>query len=503
MGPDHVLVTVNGKRRHNSALVHLNGSVGQGTAGVDMNAIPVAAIGGIQVLRDGAAAQYGSDAIAGVIDLQLRKFSGLEFDVSTGQTSEGDGADTTVSFVYGAEYGDYGSGTLTVYARDRGRTNRQGISGIRQCPTSTATALDVPCEQAQPRDNYRIGDPDTDQLSVVYNLETNIGDGKFYLFSTYSDRTNLSGGFHRHTALTTRVPLDHYPIGYLPLIETTVDDFSVAVGYEFQAAGWDFDVSYTTGENTFDFNIKNSINASYTGVTRTNGTLMPVDSSGNAFSRTNLYEAYSGGLGFDNTILNFDAVSDFQLSNSNLNIAWGAEFRQENFQIVAGEEYSYRSYGGYNPNYCTTTNGATTCTVEYTGGIQVFPGFAPGAAVNADRDAFGLYFEADFEWENDFILNLAARFEDYSDFGDVLTAKVSGRKGLSDALAIRGSVATGFRAPSLHQIHFSAISTLSNNGVLQQTRTFANTHPVVRVMGIPALTNEDTTHLALGCCVFG
>ena len=92
MGPDHVLVTVNGKRRHNSALVHLNGSVGQGTAGVDMNAIPIAAIGGIQVLRDGAAAQYGSDAIAGVIDLQLRKFTGFEFDVSTGRTSEGDGA---------------------------------------------------------------------------------------------------------------------------------------------------------------------------------------------------------------------------------------------------------------------------------------------------------------------------------------------------------------------------------------------------------------------------
>ena len=177
---------------------------------------------------------------------------------------------------------------------------------------------------------------------------------------------------------------------------------------------------------------RNSINASYTGVTRTGEALSPVDSSGNAFIRGKVYEAYSGGLGFDNRILNFDAVSDFELSNSTMHLAWGAEFRQENFKIFAGEEYSYRSYGGYNPNYCTTTNGATTCTVEYTGGIQVFPGFAPGAAVDANRDALGLYFEADFEWENDFTLNLAARFEDYSDFGDVLTAKVSGRKGLGD-----------------------------------------------------------------------
>ena len=495
LGPDQTLVLVNGKRRHNSALLHVNTSVGRGTAGTDMNAIPIAAIERIEVLRDGAAAQYGSDAIAGVINLVLKDSPGFSMDTAWGQTYAGDG-DTLMHSMHGGWASENGGFlNLTFETRDRDRTNRAGWSARTQYPLVDC-ALDAPyaigtgggnpgagtpgrCfdprESGFYRKNFRIGDADSEQYSVYYNAGIPIGErANFYSFGGWTRRDNQSTGFYRRANVSNTV-LDFYPDGFLPEINTDISDVSFVAGIDLAtASGWNLDLSVGHGRNSFDFLITNSNNATY-------GTNSP-------------RQADAGGPRFDQTTVNFDFSREFEAGGRSTNVAFGTEFRRDRYGIQAGEPLSYLNCKD-DPDVVDKS----TC-VSAPAGIQVFPGFQRN--VDQSRMNVGVYGDVEFAFDGGFKLGMAGRFERYSDFGGSLTAKLSVRYDFNPAFAVRGSVNTGFRAPSLHQLHFTNVSTqfVTNDAgetVAQERGTYQNSSSVAKALGIPDLKQERSLNFTL------
>jgi iron complex outermembrane receptor protein len=278
LGPDQTLVLVNGKRRHQASLIHINNSVGRGTAGTDMNAIPAAAIKRIEVLRDGAAAQYGSDAIAGVINIILKDYSeGGVFNASVGEYTEGDGRSYNVDVFHGFNLGDDGYVSFTLNYRDRESTTRrnpQGVCLYGGCVDTDGNGYLEPApgnevrEVSGPsRNPFRIGDSDSEQLAVVINGAYAVGAGELYGFMTYSNRTSQSGAFNRNPAGSGAALDDGENViidGFLPLINSQIDDISYNFGYrtEFDD-GSTIDLSYTSGTNTIDYDTSNSVNYSF------------------------------------------------------------------------------------------------------------------------------------------------------------------------------------------------------------------------------------------------
>jgi len=472
LGPDQTLVLVNGKRRHTSALIHINTSVGRGTAGVDMNAIPASAIKRIEVLRDGAAAQYGSDAIAGVINIVLKDDNDYgKVDASYGETSENDGETKVVSLNKGFELAGDGMINLTYEYRDRGRTNRAGDDGSQQYPL-IAGAFD-PREYTFDRKSFRIGDSISEQHALVGNLDVPLSNGaNLYSFFTWSDRESTSGGFVRKAddsrnpnVFGTNAP--QYVDGFLPLINTKIEDISLAVGTEFQVGEWEMDASLNWGENNFAFGISNSLNASYAANIGTSPT-----------------SADAGELVNELMTINLDAVRNY----GDFNLATGFEYKEETFQLIAGEELSWQDYN-------TAGNSVPV-------GIQVFPGYKPENEVDKSRDSYGIYGDLEYDVSDDLMLSAALRFEDYSDFGNTINGKLAGRYTLSDTVTLRASTSTGFRAPSMQQLYFNNVSTQFNGaGVAEERRTFANDDPIVSSLGISNLKEEESFSYAAGIIV--
>lgn len=482
LGPDQTLVLVNGKRRHQSALVHINTSVGRGTAGVDLNAIPGSAIGRIEVLRDGAAAQYGSDAIAGVINLVLKDESAAgSVDLSYGEYSEGDGETINFSVSKGIEWED-AFASITYEFRDRGDSNRAGLSG--QCqfvctdhPTTAGTVVATdPRESTFERQNFRIGDSNSEQHSFVVNGGMDIGDDNLYGFFTWSDRQNESGGFYRRANQDDRNPTlsdgeAYYPIGFLPLINTYNDDYSFNVGYRHAFANEiTLDLSMTSGENSQEYVISNSLNASWVAAAGRGA-----DLRGEAQTK-----ARAGKLILELTTFNLDMT----WQRDDFSYAWGAEFREDDYEVEAGETYSWADYDGIG--------------MGASGGIQVFPGYKPENSVNESRDVVSLYLDVEWEASDDLLLTGALRYDDYDGFGDTTNAKVSGRYLITEALVLRGAVSTGFRAPSMQQLYFNNISTQFNNGIASEVGTFRNDSQLARDIGIPALEEEESNNYSFG-----
>lgn len=485
LGPDQTLVLINGKRRHTSALIHVNTSVGRGTAGTDMNAIPISAVKRVEVLRDGAAAQYGSDAIAGVINIILKDSAtdGIA-SVEYGETFEGDGETVVANLNNGFEIAGDGFLNLTYQYRDRSATNRAGLDGTRQYPCTDGTTIDFSCstittldprEATFNRQSFRIGDADSEQHSIVANLGITAGEGEVYGFFTYSTRENQSGGFTRTASNATGNVLSIYPDGFLPLINSDIDDMSVFGGYAWaNSSGWDFDLSGGYGENEFAFFISNSLNASF-------GASSPTS-------------ADAGTLKLDQTTFNFDASKLFDGGNVPFNIAWGGEYRDEGYQIEPGEPVSYEDGGEINP----FTGQA------YSPGFQVFRGFSPNEAVNRSRDSWALYLDVESQVTEQLLLTGALRYEDFSDFGDTTNWKISGRYDASDTFALRAAANTGFRAPSMQQQFFNSISTQfvsrpGQTGLFPEERgTFRNDSAVARALGIPQLQEEQSDNYSFG-----
>ena len=507
LGPDQTLVLINGKRRHKSALLHVNTSVGRGTAGTDFNAIPSAAIERIEVLRDGAAAQYGSDAIAGVINIVLKDDIDIgDADIYWGQTYEGDGNTWNGNANYGMKVGESGFLNLTAEWRDRARTNRAGLTGTRQYdwvdvdpgrpadhtletenPDGTVTAKPAwfdAREYTFERQNFRIGDADSSQKTGFYNFGLPLAEGlELYSFGGHSSRQNNSAGFYRSANQADRTVTEIYPDGFLPEINTDIGDTSLALGlaWNHEATNLNVDASINHGLNTFDFFISNSLNASY-------GASSPTS-------------ADAGGFELSQTAFNLDVAYPLQYQSSLVNLAGGVEFRREGYGIQAGEPLSWINAGLGAP--------------DAAGGIQVFPGFRPDNEVDESRTNIAGY--ADFESYlsgqpgTGLLVGAAVRGEQYSDFGTTVTGKATARYDLMKEVAVRAAGSTGFRAPSLQQLYFNNISTqfkidtddIDSDGnttevIPLEVGTFRNDSDAARALGIPELKEETAFNVSGG-----
>ncbi|MDP5281113.1 TonB-dependent receptor [Sphingomonas sp. DG1-23] len=513
LAPDQVLVLVNGKRRHQSALLNLNGSVGRGSSAVDLNEIPAIAIDRVEILRDGASSLYGSDAIAGVINLQLRRSEGVRASVTygkyltsmdgvsdvTGVANSGgiptvltpgggandilqlntggdrdrhDGDTLTLATNFGLPVGAGGYLNLTAQFRDRDPTNRSGADPRRQY-----LSVGDPRELSIDRFTHRYGDGEAIDYNLFANAGYELGGGfELYAFGSYGIRDASGGGFYRRAndvrnrdwsaSTTSFVPI--YADGYLPYIATQVEDVSGAVGIRGDIGGFTGDLSVVYGSNQLDYKVTNSVNVS-----------LGAANSPRSFN--------AGGLRAGQTVVNLDLSRKFDFAGlQSFGIAFGGEYRNENYKIVAGDVASYIN----GPFSAAPFNAA--------GGSQVFPGFRPNNATDVSRSSWAGYAEADADVTDFFSVQLAGRYEHYSDFGDTWNGKIAARLEPVEGIAIRGSASTGFRAPSLAQQYFTATSTVFTGGNLIETGTFAVSDPVSRALGAKDLEAEKSTNLGAG-----
>jgi iron complex outermembrane receptor protein len=473
LGPDQLLVLVNGKRRHQQALVNVQQTVGRGSAGTDINAIPLSAIHHIEVLRDGAAAQYGSDAIAGVINIVLKQQTNeTQLSGTVGSTSKGDGDLVSGSANTGFALGtDGGYLNLTLEGRHRGETNRAGLDTLRVDP---------------PRVTQRIGDSLAKDAYLWWNAAVPMDkSSELYAFGGVSKRTGDSAGFFRSKGDGRTVPAV-YPNGFLPNIMTTVKDASFAFGYRRDLANeWKLDLSVNHGQSELGFHERNSINVSYWYEPKTGGGI---------FAESPL-EADTGKLRFKQTTFNADLKGPLALGDKKVFLATGFEYRNDNYAIDAGDPVSYQ-YG--------RTNNPAIKILDQTGGaaasgMQGFPGYTPGTAVDAGRHNIALYLDAEHNLTQQLLIAAAIRFEKYSDFGNTTTGKLSMRYDPSREVGFRGSVSTGFRAPSVQQKFYSSVSTnLNSAGVLTETLTAREGSAVTRAFGIAPLKEETSKSGSIG-----
>lgn len=470
LAPDQVLVLVNGKRRHNSALVNVNGSVGRGSTAVDLNAIPASSIERIEILRDGAAAQYGSDAIAGVVNIVLKSGGVREIMASAGQTTEGDGRVLQLAGTYGRDIGERGYFTLSGELRDRGNTNRS-LPDTRQQyfpgdPRNNERAIV----------NHRQGDSDSRDAGVFLNAAFPLAPSiEAYGFGGISRRDGEAAGFFRR-ANDVRTIRALHPDGFLPLISTDIIDGSGVLGVRGQAAGFRYDLSGVHGRNSFAFDVLNSNNVSM-------GLQSPTD-------------FYAGTLKFDQTTVNLDFSRALPLGLPEaVNVAFGVEYRRDGYGIEEGEEASYVNGG------VAVLDGPLAGQAAAVG-AQVFPGFRPADAKEVSRNNTAAYVDVEITPVRGLLLNVAGRFEDYSDFGSTSDGKLAARLEAFPGLAVRGAVGTGFRAPSLGQSYFSSTATnfLVINGVNTpvDVRTFPATSPEAEVLGATPLKPEESVNYSLG-----
>ncbi|MEN5051109.1 TonB-dependent receptor [Brevundimonas naejangsanensis] len=466
LSPDQTLVLLNGTRRHASALVNVNGSIGRGSAAVDLNAIPSGALDRVEVLRDGASAQYGSDAIAGVVNLRLKEaregggasvtygqyFTTVE--AARGKRDETDGATTTVSAWQGLGLGSDGFLTLSAEYLNREPTNRSDIDP-RAAADGAITA--------------RAGDPDVEQWTVFANAGKPLNaDWEAFGWAGYQHRDSESAAFPRLRDNVNNVS-SIYPDGFLPKIAVQSKDTSAGGGVRGDIAGWNAEFSLVYGRNALAFRTEDSLNATY-------GAASPTSFD-------------SGGLTYDQLVFGADFSRQFDVGLSGpLNFAWGAEARKENYKIEAGQAESWN-------------RGPLGTNTSLAGGAQGFVGFQPSNEVDEDRDAFALYADVEIPLTDKFTVEGAVRIEDYSDFGDAQTGKLAARYDFSPNFALRGSVSTGFRAPSLQQSFFTSTSSVIQDGAVVETGTFPATSSVASVLGARPLKPETSTNYTLGAVI--
>lgn len=486
--PDQTLVLVNGKRRHNQAIFGLNGTVGAGAAGTDMNAIPLIALKDVQVLRDGAAAQYGSDAIAGVINLSLRdstdKTTGY---IQAGSTTEGDGDNYSFGLNTGFEIATDGFINLSLEYRDSDGTNRAQPDVGGSSTIAPGTISDTV--------RWGQGNAESEFTSFFYNGMIPVADYELYSFGGYSNRTALGNGFFRNFDEAEKNISQIYPDGFLPLIDNEAQDISFAVGLRGDINDdWQFDISSVYGKNRYDFDSKNSINASYAAEYVFNN---PSASDNDIAANAGPTSGYSGGFRFDQLTFNADISGSVDIGHSDdLYIAFGAEYREENYEIVAGELASY-SCGASNSD--SSFPSVMDPTVFAGCGFQAYPGLRPDAAGKEDRNSYALYLDMETQITDSWLIGTAFRYEDFSDAGDDLVGKISTRYEVNDNFALRGAISTGFRAPSLQQSAYTAFTTnLGDGGVLEQSFTAKAGSPFPASLGVDNLELETSENISFG-----
>ena len=549
LGPDQTLVLVNGKRRHVSALLNINGTVGRGSAAVDMNTIPALAIERIEVLRDGASSQYGSDAIAGVINVRLKKASeGGRAAISYGKydttiagvanvtglaltggqpsldptdnrylaaTTDGerkakDGESYSVATNIGLPFFGVEGGyvNFTAEYRHRGYTNRQGFDLRPNYIRPTSTTFD-PREVTFNRLQFRFGDPKANDFILFANMGLPVGDTlELYGFASFNQRDSLSAANYRQanaaanrdwSAITPGTTPSNAnfvaltPDGFLPFIQSDLTDRAATMGLRTTSGDWNADASVTWGQNNFDYRVENSLNTSFG------------PNSQRSFD--------AGGLGYRHVIANLDVSREFDMGFAGpLTLAFGGEYRSERFSIRPGDTQSFATGPLFQASFtgtavsCAAASGvfnATTNVCSFPGraapaGAQGFPGIPTSSTTNAKRHNVAGYVELDAELIDGLTATAAGRYENYSDFGSTLTGKFAARYEFVDGFALRGSISNGFRAPSLHQQYFTTTSTNFIAGLPVDISTVAVSSPVARALGSKDLKPEKSFNLSGG-----
>ena len=466
LSPDQVLVLVNGKRWHQGAILLNNGVIGRGSQPVDLNTIPLSAIDHIEVLRDGASAQYGSDAIAGVINIILKKGAkGGDVELSGGQYSAGDGRQWQGSANFGIPLTDKGWLRVAVQSGNQDHTNRAG-------PDSRPgfTQLGV---------NFRQGDPDVHDNNLLLNAAYDFTpDVQFYAFGHYGRRQSTSPAFFRYgtNSPAPNNPLvgQVYPDGFLPLEHADSTDQSLVAGLRGTISGWRWDLSGNFGRNRVSYETIHSLNYAY---------LNDFGSTPSVFQ--------DGILISRQESVDLDIAKDISTSwlPNPLTVAFGAQYLRQGYAIEAGSL----------PSWYVGTSGVS-------GGAQGFAGWQPGNAVDASRQDVAEYIDLETNLTDRFALAAAARHEHYSDFGNTTSGSLSGRFDFTDTFALRGSVSTGFRAPALGQEYFSQTSSLFfangnsaglSAGIYNSGLVPVNS-PIAKLLGAEPLRPEKSTNFTLG-----
>ncbi len=545
LGPDQVLVLINGKRRHTSSLVNVNGTFGRGSVGTDLNAIPAAAIQRIEVLRDGAAAQYGSDAIAGVINIILnRTVNELVLTTTTGanfsknandQTGGSDGATTNVAGSYGISMGEKGGfltlsgdfdvrqeysrmkewegdvfnlyNTVERFARADGAdlsllldddvtdvlqyANAAGIdtqgattkAELQPILSGDNTTAELAARGLERSDfNMRVGQSALRGGRFFANFSLPLDDNGTELYS-FAGISSRNGNSAGFYRLPnqSRTYTPAYFNGFLPEINSNVKDQSFSLGIKGMIGDWNVDLSNTYGKNSFLYVIGNTYNASLQNASPTT------------------FDA--GGFSFAQNTANLDISKFYDDVLNGLNVAFGSEFRSEVYEIVAGEEASYAQYtaAGEVVKLASQQPSVDFFDASRPGGSQVFPGFAPSNALSRGRTSVAGYLDLEADFSDAFLASFATRYENYSDFGSTINFKLAARVKATENLNFRGALNTGFRAPSLHQLNFNSTSTIFDNlGNPQEVGTFANDSKAANLLGIPSLKEETSRSISLG-----
>ena len=468
LAPDQTLVLINGQRGHVGALVNVNGALGRGSTAFDLNTIPSISLGSVEVLRDGASAQYGADAIAGVINLRLREASSgggitanygiydTDYTTARGSHSRRDGEQTSLAGWVGLPLFGDGFLTLSGEVQKRQPTNRSDYAATSAVSNGSANTV-----------IGRFGDPYTEAYSGYFNAGKPLGgEWEAYAFGGYQKRKSEAAATARAFNNANNV-VAIYPNGFLPIIAADIDDYNIYGGAKGPAFGFDWDLSVGYGRNELDYRVINSLNASY----------------GAASQK----EFDAGGLSYGQLTIGIDAVKQIEANlYEPLNVAFGVEYRREDFSVSEGEPTSYNK----GP---VAAGGA---------GSQGFPGFAPSNATDVDRHNISAYVDLEGKFSEQFSVGLAGRYEDYSDFGDQFTGKISGRYDFTPAFAIRGAISTGFKSPALQQQYFSYVATnlvATGAGVtLQQNGTYRVDDPIAIALGAKPLEPETSTNYSLG-----
>ena len=511
LGPDQTLVLINGKRRHQTAFVALFGTRGRGNSGVDLNAFPEAAVDRIEILRDGASAQYGSDAMAGVINIILKKdvnrwtvntgwsgyydtkFNSRKFNAGNQYYAgnEIDGGTFSLSVNNGFSFGNYGGFiNFSLDFLQQGKTYRQ-VDTTNWLTTKNALPFINSGRRA-------FGDGSVTTGGGMYNMEMPLNAGKktiFYSFGGYNNKNSDAFAYTRnYSAKPQRFPADANgnlvfdpnimrvsndgETYFNPHIQTKIQDISFSAGLKGKCnSGLNWDINNTIGRNDFHFYGDKTFNASKI--------LAP------GVTRPTHFD--DGGFNFLQNTLSVDLSKSFKSVGQGLNLGLGAEFRYENYRIYKGEEGSYASYHLGKIYYANVGDSIVPAS-----GSQGFPGFSPNDVVNASRSNIGAYADAELNVTKEWLVDGAVRFESYSDFGSVATVKFATRFKVTPEFNIRGSLSTGFRAPSLQQINFSNTLTSFSGGQLVQSRIASNKDPITRAAGIPNLKEESSVNGSIG-----
>ena len=505
LGSDQVLVLINGKRRHQSALVNVNGTVNRGQTGTDLSSIPATAVERIEILRDGAAAQYGSDAIAGVINIVLKKnTNGLSGLVSYGEnvtsypknyalnkiagknpgdkTDVTDGGNFQAALNYGLSLNKKGFLNINGEYIKRDLTNRTGTYTDQVYPSVSGAIKDdsIMAARGTNRNTFdmRIGNSKMTGGSLMLNSQYNFNSKwKLQLFGGYSKKNGEAAGFFRYPnavfsgagSLYRNQALAKYPEGFLPLIKTAIRDISFSTSLLGKLGLWNVSISNTFGANDIAYTVDNSIN--YTQYALTSAIQTKFD---------------AGAIRFLQNTINADVTRNFDVLHG-LNVAYGAEFRIDEYKQTAGEETSYKNYN--------TSSGAAA-------GAQVFAGFTPQYAGVFTRNIMALYVDLEQDFTKNFLLTGALRFENYSDFGSTLNYKLAARYKIAKGLIIRASGSSGFRAPGMQQRFYAKTNTLfvSTPSGLQpvESGTFPNESRPAEILGIPKLKEETSVNFGAG-----